>query len=233
MKDSSDGGPINFYGVGLGNRIENNFVHDIQSAVSDGMVMGIYVDDHANGMVIKNNIVCRMTGTKYVVPFMIKGIDNVVSNNIAADNQSMDWGLIHVLQTPIDDFTQWVPEDMGPEKTDNLSFERNIFYRNSGRTIYSVFPLNETIIKASDFNLFYPNKEYQVKLEWKIYPLEHWLSLYDRRYDGNSIFEDPMFVDPDNMDYRLKPDSPALKLGFNQINMKQIGLKNSYPFKEK
>lgn len=228
MQDSSDGGAINFYGVGLGNRIENNYIHDVRTAIADGAVMGIYVDDHSNGMVVRNNIVCRLTGSKYVVPMMIKGLDNEVSNNILADNQTMNWGVIHVLETPIDDFTQWVPEEMGPEMSGNLVFERNIFYRNEGQSLYSVFPLNETIVKKSDYNLFYPRNDYQVMLEWKLYSFDHWKSLFDGRYERHSIVADPMFVDPNNMDYRIKADSPALKLGFQQINKDKIGLKKDF-----
>lgn len=230
MQDSSDGGAINFYGVGLGNRVENNFIHDVRTAIADGAVMGIYVDDHSNGMVVRNNIVCRLTGSKYVVPMMIKGLDNEISNNILADSQTMNWGMIHILETPIADFTQWVPEEMGPEKAGNIAIERNIFYRNDGQSIYSVFPLNETIVKKSDYNLFYPQKDYEVMLEWKIYPFDHWKSLFNGRYERHSIVADPMFVDPNNMDYRLQADSPALKLGFQQIDRDKIGLKKDFPF---
>lgn len=44
--------------------------------------------------------------------------------------------------------------------------------------------------------------------------------------DTHSVFGDPLFVDAARHDYRLKPDSPALKLGFKPIPVDQIG-----PFK--
>ena len=34
---------------------------------------------------------------------------------------------------------------------------------------------------------------------------------------------DPLFVDPANADYRLKPDSPAFQLGFQAIDFDRIG----------
>ena len=48
---------------------------------------------------------------------------------------------------------------------------------------------------------------------------------------------DPLFVDPDKDDYRLKPDSPALKLGFQPIPVDKIGpyadpLRASWPIVE-
>jgi hypothetical protein len=41
--------------------------------------------------------------------------------------------------------------------------------------------------------------------------------------DAHSVVADPLFVDPAHHDYRLKPDSPALKLGFKPIPFDQIG----------
>jgi hypothetical protein len=43
-----------------------------------------------------------------------------------------------------------------------------------------------------------------------------------RGYDQNSIYADPMFVDPDHYDFRLKPESPALQRGFEQIDLSGV-----------
>ncbi len=43
-------------------------------------------------------------------------------------------------------------------------------------------------------------------------------------HDTGSIVADPKFVDTDKFDFRLKPDSPALKLGFKPIDAGTIGL---------
>lgn len=42
--------------------------------------------------------------------------------------------------------------------------------------------------------------------------------------DTNSLVGDPMFVDPDKGDYRVKDGSPALKLGFKNFPMDQFGV---------
>jgi len=45
--------------------------------------------------------------------------------------------------------------------------------------------------------------------------------------DKNSLSVDPLFVDPENGDFTLKPDSPALKLGFVPIDISKAGLLKS------
>ena len=44
--------------------------------------------------------------------------------------------------------------------------------------------------------------------------------------DTHSLTVDPLFVDPENGDFRLKPNSPALKLGFVPFDMSKVGLRS-------
>jgi hypothetical protein len=55
--------------------------------------------------------------------------------------------------------------------------------------------------------------------------------------DQHSLVAEPIFVDPQHDDYRLKPESPALKPGFQPIPMDQTGpyeskLRASWPIVE-
>jgi len=43
--------------------------------------------------------------------------------------------------------------------------------------------------------------------------------------EDNLVGEDPLFVDAENLDFRLKPESPAWALGFKEIPVEQIGLR--------
>ena len=38
-------------------------------------------------------------------------------------------------------------------------------------------------------------------------------------YDKNSPFGNPMFIDPENNDHRVKPDSPAHRIGLINFEM--------------
>jgi hypothetical protein len=44
-----------------------------------------------------------------------------------------------------------------------------------------------------------------------------------RGQDVHSLVADPLFVDPDHGDFTLKPASPAAKIGFQRIDITQVG----------
>ncbi|MGD0093924.1 MAG: right-handed parallel beta-helix repeat-containing protein, partial [Planctomycetota bacterium] len=67
--------------------------------------------------------------------------------------------------------------------------------------------------------------------------LDEWEAWQSYGFDKNSLAADPLFEDPEKDDYRLKPDSPAFKLGFKPIPIKKIGpyqdeLRASWPIQE-
>ena len=44
--------------------------------------------------------------------------------------------------------------------------------------------------------------------------------------DTHSLAVDPLFVDPDRGDFRLRSNSPALKLGIVPIDLSTVGLRS-------
>ena len=44
--------------------------------------------------------------------------------------------------------------------------------------------------------------------------------------DANSRAVDPMFFDPENGDFRFKPESPALEMGIVPFDMSKVGLRS-------
>jgi len=56
--------------------------------------------------------------------------------------------------------------------------------------------------------------------------LEQWQAM---GCDKDSVFADPLFVDAGNRDYRVKPESPALKLGFKNFDLQGVGLLPDFP----
>jgi len=53
---------------------------------------------------------------------------------------------------------------------------------------------------------------------------DQWAKWRAAGQDAHSVIADPLFVDAPNGDFRLRPGSPALKLGFKQIDTSRIGL---------
>ena len=66
---------------------------------------------------------------------------------------------------------------------------------------------------------------------------DEWEAWQAKGMDRHSVIADPLFVDPENDDYRLQPDSPAFGLGFEPIPVDKIGphedpLRASWPIVE-
>jgi Right handed beta helix region len=58
------------------------------------------------------------------------------------------------------------------------------------------------------------------------YDLAGWQKL---GFDQHSVFADPLFIDPANFDLRVRPESPALKVGFKNFEMGKWGLTDKFP----
>ncbi len=56
-------------------------------------------------------------------------------------------------------------------------------------------------------------------------PLDEWTSWQAEGWDQHSLIADPKFMDWKNDDFRLKPESPAFKLGFEAIPVEKIGVR--------
>ena len=92
-----------------------------------------------------------------------------------------------------------------------------------------------------DYNTVYAPPAIDAKFELTLAPggrkLLSWDEWRATGKDEHSVFADPLFVAPGNHDYRLRPESPALKLGFKQIPLDEIGpyedeLRASWPIVE-
>ena len=68
-------------------------------------------------------------------------------------------------------------------------------------------------VSQSDYNLIFHSADGRAYLD----------SRQAEGLEANSLAADPLFVDPAHGDYRLKPDSPALRLGFQPIDFSRIG----------
>jgi hypothetical protein len=60
----------------------------------------------------------------------------------------------------------------------------------------------------------------------KRYTFSEWQRL---GFDQHSVVADPQFVDPEKLDFRVRPESPALKVGFKNFDVGSWGLTDKFP----
>ncbi|TDE02779.1 right-handed parallel beta-helix repeat-containing protein [Jiangella asiatica] len=221
LQQTEDGGAISFKGVGTGTVIDNNYVHDVQGVPgvhASLLYEGIYLDDDTSYALVSNNVVHDVNGPGSNLTIYAKGFGNRITNNILVTSTtgSSTVGIIS---------GQWLNVPVREHQWDH-----NIIYATRGPLNLYQFA-SEWIaweespwVQASDHNLFYsPTGEYVVTNIPGDDTLASWRTLLGGRYDQNSVTADPLFVDPDNHDYRLQPDSPALDLGFQPIDLSTVG----------
>jgi len=217
-RQTQDDGFIHTFWIGPGNAFHNNIFHD--STVHYSFGEGIYVDDESEGTILTNNVIYNLASGdgKMESPIFAKSQDLVIRNNIIANNariRSADISLIHNASG-------------GALETKRATVEHNITY-NSSNQVYATNAWSEELIGASDGNVFYhPSGEYHFS-GYPVQNLEEWKSLY-AQHDQYTVTADPLFVDPANHDYRLKPNSPALARGFEPVDLASPGLKADFPF---
>jgi len=98
------------------------------------------------------------------------------------------------------------------------------------RSIYDFNNWSDDRVAEADYNLFWkPGGKLAIKGGPATGSYEKWLTLLNRKFDQHSVVADPLFVDLAKRDFRLKPASPALELGFQPIDTREIGLKPDFP----
>ena len=197
----SDMGGIYTLGISPGTVIHDNRFHDIVSYDYGGW--GLYTDEGSTGIVMKNNLVYRCSRASFHQHY---GKENHVENNILAFA-----GEQQLQRTRSEAHTSFF-------------FERNIVYWDNGS------PLLGSNWKDNNFVLDY-NVYFQVGNKPITFPgnltFDQWKK--ERGQDEHSIIADPLFENPQQDDFRLRPDSPAFKLGFKEFDYTQAGRQGPKP----
>lgn len=200
--------------------IRNNRIHT--SPIIYGGGAAVYIDDFAHGYVVENNLIEGVQDTasehngKLTTPFLIKADDVVLHNNYA-------------INIPVADCSIIFNEQNGSTANGQV-VENNIFF-NTGTVAYTFPTWSDSKLKRSDNNIFYVSDGSGVTVYMKKYNLNFnlWKTLYG--YDKNSLTgTNPLFVNSESGDWRLKYNSPAYGIGIQDLDMQSIGLLSDFKY---
>lgn len=155
---------------------------------------GIYPDEGSSEMLIENNIVYNCKSAGFHQHY---GRENTVRNNIWAFNRENE-----LMRTRVEPHISFI-------------FERNIVYFSQGRLLGSNWSGDQYTMRG---NLYFDTRSPNIRFAGKSFA--EWQAAGK---DAKSVIADPMFVNASNFDFRLRPESPALKIGFQQIDMTTVG----------
>jgi len=204
----------------MGNTVRFNFVSDsigycMRSPghwVSPCHTYGIRMDDLTSGVTVYGNIMARTVSGAVQIH---SGKQNVIENNILVDGLGSQICFSNSLAA-----FKKIESDM----SDNRFVRNIVYYSDPKARLFAIGGWTEKMIAQSDYNVFYnPAKAFLISRLPGTRPDESFAKWRELGYEAHSIVADPLFVDPSKDDYRLRPDSPALKLGFKPIPVEKIG----------
>lgn len=194
----SDMGGIYTLGPQPGTILRHNLIHDVTSHSYGGW--GLYTDEGSTGMVLEDNVVYRCKSAGFHQHY---GRENVVRNNVFAFNRE------HQVMRSRD------------EEHVSFYFTNNLVVFEAGSLLGSRWKNDRFVMED---NLYWDTRLGTNTAAWRFSgaTLEEWRG---RGHDRRSRFADPLFTDPAGGDFTLRPDSPALALGFRPIRLDTVGVR--------
>ncbi len=228
-RDGSDMGMIEMWGAGAGNRWEYNACHDgVQNGSWDEWLHVLFNDDGSHKATLRGNIIYWIAGGTRSRAIMSKGNDQTNIHNIIADS------ILDAAAT------------IGPfvEEAHDMVWSHNIVaaeikrLHEGGQGVETIDGVPHPILKEIVDNVYYfqPLGGEAATPEAATNIPRQLEACKGGKIEKGSVYADPMFDrkrpwwDARYTDYRLRLDSPALKLGFVQADMDQIGLRKDFPF---
>jgi Right handed beta helix region len=201
----SDGSALNISGAGEGNIIRRNYIHHIYNGEIHG---AIRTDDYQKKTLIEENVIYKIAMFGLCCRHENYWVNNVIVD--AGPNRGV-----------------WI----GERPFDGSRFVKNIFYhsgehQNFFSSLWRDYDVYEHLCSMKggeiDRNIYY-NLQSSDSSEVE--------SFRKYGFGKNSRYADPLFVDLENGDFRLKPESPALKMGIKSIDVREAGLTEDFPKK--
>jgi hypothetical protein len=101
----------------------------------------------------------------------------------------------------------------------NNTFHPHVWFTESG----DVFTNNIVMKKYADIRI----KDWGKEVDYNLFPTQKALkNAQNNNTDTNSLFGNPLFINPKEGNFRVNDDSPALKIGFKNFSMDKFGVQN-------
>jgi|GEM_PF-2255103 len=253
--ETQDAGPIYAYFTPNSfNKINNNALHDNNFNYGYDNNL-IYLDDGADGYEIYNNVMYdnnKPGGGILAQAATLKGIGNKFYNNIVANNNIHREGgaiIASIAMAGKDNRDIDIRKNIFYNNQTNfyhffVSWQNNRYAYSDYNLIFN--PNNNPVLTWNGihspgtkthnygdyatigFNM--PNQSWDGDHDWGYYTMAYWRTVLSNKFDNNTLTQDPMFMDAAANDFRLKHDSPAYGLGFQDINLRDIGLTSAFPY---
>jgi hypothetical protein len=192
----SDMGGVYTLGHSPGSTVSNNHIHHVYSYDYYGAgSSGLYTDEGSAEILMENNLIHHTRKSGFHQHY---GRDNVLRNNIFA------FGLEGQLQRS------------RKENHRSFLFCNNIIYWDNDSALFT----RPTVDPGVEFrNNLYWNSAGEVNFNGKSFA--EWQALGHGQGD---VIADPLFVNAAAGDFRLRPDSPATKIGFKPFDYTRAGV---------
>ena len=205
------------------NQIRCNQVHHIGKGLLSDMA-GVYTLGPSEGTVVSNNVLHDIHSYSYGGwgLYTDEGSTGILfENNLVYDTKTggfhQHYGKENVLRNNIFAFSK-EQQLQASRVEDHLSFtfERNIIYWTAGPALGG--PWNKLKFDSRD-NCYW--NAAGAKVQFLDRPLEEWQKA---GHEARSIVADPLFENADKRDFRIKPGSPAVSLGFKPFDFSKAGV---------